>query len=92
MPSILDELKTLPHKRSKKGIILSVKVEPKASKKGISGVMGEILKVKVTAAPEGGRANDQLIEILSEAFDVKKSSIRIIKGISSRNKLIEVSD
>jgi uncharacterized protein YggU (UPF0235/DUF167 family) len=41
-------------------------VEPRASKKGISGVLGSTVKVKLTAPPVGGAANEQLIEVLAE--------------------------
>lgn len=80
----------IPFKRSKKGITLKVKVEPRASQKGISGLFGEALKIKVNAPPAGGEANKELIEILSEEFGIRKTAIRIIKGHSSRNKVIEI--
>lgn len=80
----------IPFKRSKKGITLQVKVEPRASQRGISGLFGEALKVKVNAAPAEGEANKELIEILSEEFGIKKTAVRIIKGHSSRNKIVEI--
>lgn len=83
-------LKTLPYKRSKKGIIISVRVEPKAGWKGISGIVGETIKVKVTSPPEGGKANKELIDVLSSAFGIKKSSVKVIKGITARNKAVEI--
>ena len=54
-------------------------------------MLGErILKIKTTAIPENGMANKSLIEILSNYFKVSKSSIFIIKGHKTRNKLIEL--
>jgi hypothetical protein len=47
--------------------------------------------VKVTAPPEKGKANDAVIEILADYFDVPKSSISIIGGKSTRVKLVEIS-
>lgn len=80
----------IPFKRTKDGILIEVKVEPRSSKKGISGIMEKALKVKLTAPPVGGAANEQLIEVISEATGIRKSSIRIIKGLSSKKKVVEI--
>ena len=79
----------IPYKKTKNGITLTVKVQPRSSRKGLT-VMGDVLKVSLTAPPADGAANEQLIELLSEELGVRKSAIRILRGISSRNKLIEV--
>jgi len=79
----------IPYKKTKKGITLTVKVQPRASRKGLA-VVGDVLKVSLTAPPADGAANEQLIEFLSEELGVRKSAIRILKGASSRNKLVEV--
>jgi uncharacterized protein (TIGR00251 family) len=81
---------TLPFKKSKNGIILKVKVEPRSSRKGISGLIGDAIKIRVHAPPVGGAANEELIEILSDEFGIKKTSIKIIKGHSSKAKVIEI--
>ncbi|MBI5102831.1 MAG: YggU family protein [Nitrospirae bacterium] len=81
----------LPYKKIKDGIRVTVKVEPRSSKRAVSGVMGDVIKVKLTAPPVDGAANEQLVEFLSETFRVKKSSIRIVKGISSKNKVVEIT-
>ena len=80
----------LPFRKSKKGVILRIKVEPRSSGKGIAGVLGEIIKVKLHAPPVGGAANEELIEVLSEELKVKKRVIKIISGQSSKNKVIEI--
>ena len=80
----------IPFQRSKKGITLNIKVEPRSSRKGIAGIAGDTIKVKVHAPPVGGAANEELIEVLSEKFSIKKSSIRILRGESSRNKVVEI--
>jgi len=82
----------IPYKKSKNGITIEVKVEPRSSKKQITGIMdGTILKVKLTAPPVDGSANEQLIELIAEATGVKKSSIRIVRGMSSKRKLVEIA-
>ncbi len=67
-----------------------MKVQPRSSKKGLGGVTGEVLKVYLTSPPVDGAANEQLIEILSEELGVRKNAVHIVKGLSSREKVIEV--
>jgi uncharacterized protein (TIGR00251 family) len=57
---------------------------------GYSRLIGDIIKIKLHAAPVGGAANEELIEVLSEVFGIKKRAIKIISGQSSRNKVIEI--
>lgn len=80
----------IPYRKTKGGIVIEVKVEPRSSKKGISGLMGDVVKVKLTAPPVDGAANEQLIEILSEATGIKRSAISIIRGASAKRKTIEI--
>lgn len=80
----------IPFKRSRKGITFKVRIEPRSSRKGISALVGDALKIWVNAPPVGGAANEELIEILSEEFSIKKTSIKIIRGLSSRNKVVEI--
>lgn len=57
---------------------------------GMDANDGELYKVYVTVAPEQGKANKKMIELLAEYFKVSKSQIRIIKGEISRNKIVEI--
>jgi hypothetical protein len=79
----------IPFKKTSDGIILKVKVLPRSSKKGIEIIPGG-LKVKLTAPPVDGAANEQLLEILSDAFGIRKSAFRILKGLSSRDKVVGI--
>jgi uncharacterized protein len=82
----------IPYKVSKNGILIQVKVEPRSSRREIAGVMeGSVLKIKLTAPPVDGSANGQLIELISEVTGAKKSQIRIIRGLASKRKLVEIS-
>lgn len=70
---------------------------PKASQNKVEGwtedVKGEkILRVKVTAVPENGKANDALIKLLSAFFKVPKSKISLIRGATSRIKYLEIQE
>jgi hypothetical protein len=78
----------IPYKKTKDGILLKIKVEPRSSMAGIQGVSGNTLKVKLTSAPVDGAANRQLIEILAKKTGVRKSSIEIVRGDTSKNKVV----
>ncbi len=83
-------MEKIPYKKIKGGIVIEVKVEPRSSKKGITGVMDNVLKVKLTAPPVEGEANEQLVEVISDATGVRKSNIRIVRGHSSKRKVVEI--
>jgi uncharacterized protein (TIGR00251 family) len=69
---------------------LQVKVQPGAGRNEVAGFSGGVLQIKIAAPPEKGRANRELIDFLSRLLDVRKSAIAIVKGATSRNKLIAV--
>lgn len=81
----------IPYKRVKDGIIVEVKVIPRSSRKEIAGVVDNVVKVKLTAPPVEGAANEQLIELFSDKFCTRKSNIVILKGSSSRHKTIKIT-
>jgi uncharacterized protein (TIGR00251 family) len=69
---------------------LAVKVTPNAGRNEIVGFKAGVLQIKIGAPPDKGKANKELVDFLSEKLDVKKSAILIIKGQTSRNKVIVV--
>jgi uncharacterized protein (TIGR00251 family) len=69
---------------------LSVHVQPRASRCEIAGVHGDALKVRLTAPPVEGAANDELIELLANTFAVSRRAIRIVAGENSRSKIVEI--
>ncbi len=74
------------------GIVVSVKVQPNASKDRLVGEQAEQLKIAVTVAPEKGKANKAVIKILSKWLGVKNADIQIISGETSRNKKVFVEN
>ncbi len=72
------------------GTVLQVKVIPGARKSGVVGVLGDFLKVKITASPQKGRANDALIEFFAKRLNVAPSQIHIIRGQTQPLKLLFV--
>jgi uncharacterized protein (TIGR00251 family) len=80
----------IPFKKTKRGITIKITVYPKSAQRGISGIAGDVLKIKVNAPPVGGAANKEVIEILSDKFHMRKTAIKITKGLTSRNKVVEL--
>ncbi len=69
---------------------IKVKVYPNSSKERVKQELG-VLKVYVSASPEKGKANKRVVDILSKYLKVKKSSLKIIRGLSSREKTVEIA-
>ena len=77
----------------KKGAALAVRVTPRASKNQIVGALHDgTIKIRITAAPTEGQANDELVKFLSNVLGVAKSRIEIVAGSTGRDKLISVLD
>ena len=72
------------------GVILSIRTQPGSSKNRIIGEYGGRLKLAVTAAPEKGKANKAVIELLADTLHINESSIQIISGESSRDKRLMI--
>lgn len=71
---------------------LKIRVLPRSSKNEIVGTMADgTLKVKLTAAPVDGAANEALVELLAEHFGVPKYKIEITSGLRSKNKTVKIS-
>ena len=69
---------------------ISLRVYPNASRSEVVGFVGGVLRVKVAVPPIRGKANKELITLLSRLFGVSKGSIDIIKGHTSRNKVVVI--
>lgn len=71
-------------------MIIFVKVIPNAPKNLWVGKEGDVLKIKIKAQPQEGKANEMLIEFLAETFKIPKKKIRILSGETSRLKKVEI--
>lgn len=69
-----------------RGVILPVRAQAGARKNGIGGEHHGMLRVSVTAAPEKGKANKAIVEVLAAALDISKSSIELVSGQTSPQK------
>lgn len=72
------------------GVVFMAKVVPGSSNTAISGLLDEMLKIKVSAAPEKGKANRFLKDFLAKQLGVKKQAVSIISGKTSPVKSIQV--
>ena len=72
------------------GVLLSVKLQPRASANQIGQALGNELRIKVTAPPVDAAANEALLSLLAEALDCPKRSVELMRGQTSRHKLIKI--
>ena len=68
---------------------LDIRVQPRASRNAIE-VDGERVRVRVTAAPEGDKANDAVVALLAKRLGVPKRGVLIVRGRKSRDKRIRI--
>lgn len=70
------------------GVVLGVRAQPRSSRAGLDGVVGDALKVRIRSAPVDGKANKELVETLADAFGIPKSRVVIKGGETSKTKRI----
>ena len=71
-------------------LLLRLVLQPKASRDKFVGLLGEELKIAITAPPVDGKANAHLIKFLSKQFKVPKGAITVEKGTLNRHKLVRI--
>jgi uncharacterized protein (TIGR00251 family) len=72
------------------GVILAIKVTPRAPRNEIGEPMGNELRVKVTAPPVDAAANEALLRLLAETLDCPRGVVQLLRGQTSRHKLVKV--
>ena len=80
----------IPIHDSSSGATFAVKVHPRARKNGITGEVGDALKLSLTSPPVDGKANAACIEFFAKLLNVPRASVSIASGAASRNKVIRV--
>ncbi len=73
------------------GVLLSIRVIPRAGKSAVDGVRDGALLVRLKAPPVEGAANDELVALLARTLDVPKRSVAIVSGARGRQKRIRVA-
>ena len=71
-------------------VLVSVHVQPRATRSEIVGLHGAALKVRLQAPPVDGAANEALVTLLAERLGVARRAVRVVAGASSRAKTVEV--
>ncbi|MFO1283658.1 MAG: DUF167 family protein [Burkholderiales bacterium] len=71
-------------------LVLSLHVQPGAKRSGVAGVHGDAIKIRLAAPPVDGKANAELVRLLAEAFGVPRRQVAILRGETSRDKLVRV--
>src|SRR3990170_3540961 len=80
----------MSYSKEESEVTIEVQVQPKSSRDEIFGLQNGRFKVKVTAPPEDGKANERLIELIARALGVSKSYVKIVRGETSRIKILKV--
>ena len=81
---------SLDVKQSDGGVVLMVKVVPRSSRTSIAGQLDGMVKIKISAPPEKGKANQCLIEFLAKHLGVKKNEIEIVAGSANPVKKVKI--
>ena len=68
----------------------TVKVHPRARRSAVTGRLGEAWKLDLTAPPIEGKANEECVRFLAELVGVSRARVRIMTGLTSRTKLVEI--
>ena len=68
------------------GVILNVRAQPRSSRSGLDGLIGDAVKVRIKCAPVDGKANKELVETLADAFGIAKSAVVFKSGETSKTK------
>ena len=78
-------------KAQSSGVCLKIRLQPRASQQEIGEVLGNELKIKVTAPPVDSAANQALVEFLAETLGCSRSAVQIVRGHTSRHKTIFIT-
>ncbi|MDR3685685.1 MAG: DUF167 domain-containing protein [Coriobacteriia bacterium] len=71
---------------------LAVHVTPRAGRDEVVGWRGSELSVRVTSAPEGGKANAAVVKVIASAMAVPKTSVSVVRGEAARHKVLDIAN
>jgi uncharacterized protein (TIGR00251 family) len=71
--------------------VVSVRIQPRASRNGMTITEDGALKIRLTAPPVDGAANEALIKFLAEALSISRSRVEIVAGQTSRQKVVRIA-
>ena len=76
---------------SENQVKLQVRIHPHAARNEVMGMIDNVFHIKISAPPIKGKANQELVAFLSQVLGVNRSRISILKGETSKNKLVAIS-
>jgi len=77
--------------REEESATVEVQVMPRASRAGVAGLLGDAVRIRLSAPPLENRANEALVRFLSASLDVPRPSVTIIAGKRGRRKVVRVT-
>jgi len=80
----------LPLREEKDGVSFKVRVQPRASKNQVAGLFEDALRVRLTAPPVDGEANEACRAFLADLLSVSRSQVEILSGLTGRNKVVKI--
>jgi len=80
----------IPIRETAAGVVFRIRVVPRASRCEVAGIQDDALKLRITAPPVAGKANEECIRLLAELLGVKKTQVTIVAGHASRIKTVSV--
>lgn len=80
----------IPLRETEAGVVFRIRVVPRASRCEFAGFQDDALKLRITAPPVEGKANEACIALLVELLGVKKGRVAIIAGHASRTKTVAI--
>ena len=80
----------IPIRETATGVVFRIRVVPRASRCEVAGIQDDALKLRITAPPVEGKANEECIRLLAELLGVKKTQVTIVAGHASRIKTVSV--
>jgi uncharacterized protein len=73
------------------GVVLRLRVQPRASLEGVAGVTADAIRLRLTAPPVDGAANEALIRFLAASLNVPRTAVQLVSGRTGRTKLVAVT-
>lgn len=73
------------------GVLISIKAVPGAKRDEVSGMLGDRVKIRVSAPPEGGKANSAICRVVAEKLGVRDRQVEIVSGHTNPEKVVRVT-
>ena len=71
-----------------RGVTLALRLAPRAARDAVQGVLGDALKIRLTAPPVEGQANAALLRFLRDRLELPASQVQLVSGLTGRNKRV----